>query len=119
MPNTWRTMAGVKEYTVAAGTTIGNKVDNCSRLTYAIGRRGDRAAEEWVPELDRAGDVITEWNRHGFEEALAGIRLDAGMMTEASDGSRFPNRGFETLLPPNGQPSRKRVAIAADEDEPS
>ena len=93
MPNTWRTMAGVREYAVEAVSTFGNKVDNSSRLTYAIGRRDGRAVEEWVPERDKAGDVITEWNRHGFEEALAGIRLDAGMMTGASDGSQRGKNG--------------------------
>ena len=78
---------------MVSGAKIGRIVDNCSRLTYAIGRRGDQAAEEWASELDRAGDVVKEWNQQGFEKALAGMRLQPGMMMGVSDGSQRGKNG--------------------------
>ena len=68
VPSMWRTVGGLKEYTIEVGGKIGALMDKRSRLEYAIGRRSLDVEAEWVPEIGRAADVVEEWKRLGFEK---------------------------------------------------
>ena len=46
---------------------------------------------EWIPELDRAKDVVKEWKQSGLAEAMAAERPSHGKMVGVSDGSRETN----------------------------
>ena len=46
---------------------------------------------EWIPELDRAKDVVEEWKQSGLAEAMAAERPSRGKMVGVSDGSQETN----------------------------
>ena len=46
---------------------------------------------EWIPELDRAKDVVEEWKQSGLAEAMAAERPSRGKMVGVSDGSHERN----------------------------
>ena len=89
VPGTWKYSAGLKEYAVEVGSVMGKKMIQRTRPVYSIGAGGGKAEEEWAPELNRAGDVVTEWKRHGFGQVVEKNRpLDGQCMRGASDGSQ-------------------------------
>ena len=63
----WRTVGGVKEYSIEVGVKIEELMDKRSRLGCAMGSRGEEVEAELVPDIGRAMKVVDEWKRHGFE----------------------------------------------------